>query len=288
MPSRAVPKPRIAIVGAGNLAAALAARLSGANYTIDEVVSRSLPKSFRRASQLARALHAIPVTCSKAKLRAEIVWFCVPDGEIANAANSLAERVNWNGKLAFHSSGALASHELRALQQRGAEVASVHPFMTFVRASRPSLEGVPFALEGDARAVRAARRIVKDLGGEAYSIRAQDKAAYHAWGTFASPLFVALLTASEHVASHIGVRPQAARKRMLPILKQTLKNYEAFGAAGAFSGPIPRGDVATIERHLRVLQKIPGAREIYVALVRSALRDLPARDRRALRRILPH
>jgi predicted short-subunit dehydrogenase-like oxidoreductase (DUF2520 family) len=73
---------------------------------------------------------------------------------------------------------------------------------------------------------------------------------------------------------------------MLPILKQTLSNYARLGAAGSFSGPIARGDVATVEKHLKVLGKVPGTREVYIALARAALRDLPAKNRAALEKIL--
>jgi predicted short-subunit dehydrogenase-like oxidoreductase (DUF2520 family) len=134
--------------------------------------------------------------------------------------------------------------------------------------------------------VRVARAIVRDLGGRSFSIRKEQKEAYHAWGMFASPLLTALLAASERVAGAAGVGRKAARERMLPILRQTLANYERLGAPGSFSGPIARGDVSTVEKHLRVLRAIPGAREIYVALACSALRDLPVRNRAGLERIL--
>ena len=125
-----------------------------------------------------------------------------------------------------------------------------------------------------------ARRVVEDVGGQAYSIRKKDKAAYHAWGTFASPLFTALLATTEQVAALAGVNRKAAKQRMIPILQQTLANYAAFGAAGAFSGPIVRGDVDTVKRHLRVLRGVPAAREVYSALARSALRYLPAKNKK--------
>jgi predicted short-subunit dehydrogenase-like oxidoreductase (DUF2520 family) len=182
----------------------------------------------------------------------------------------------------LHSSGALTSDELAILRRQGAVVASVHPLMTFVRGSQPSLAGVPFALEGDAAAVRVARRVLSDFGGQAYSIRKKEKAAYHAWGTFASPLFTALLATTEQVAALAGVSRKAAKQRMIPILLQTLANYGAFDAAGAFSGPIVRGDVDTVKRHLRVLQSIPAARDAYSALVRAALQYLPAKKKAEL------
>jgi predicted short-subunit dehydrogenase-like oxidoreductase (DUF2520 family) len=73
---------------------------------------------------------------------------------------------------------------------------------------------------------------------------------------------------------------------MLPILRQTLANYAALGAPQSFSGPIPRGDVETIKKHLSALRAVPEEREVYLALARAALRDLPARNRAALERIL--
>jgi predicted short-subunit dehydrogenase-like oxidoreductase (DUF2520 family) len=158
--------------------------------------------------------------------------------------------------------------------------------MTFVRGSRPALEGVPFAIEGNRKAAGAARKIILDLRGQPFTIRKDQKGAYHAWGMFASPLLTALLAAAERVAVAAGLNRKSAREKMLPILRQTLANYERLGAPGSFSGPIARGDVATVEKHLKVLQKIPGAREVYIALARAALRDLPAKDRSALEKVL--
>jgi predicted short-subunit dehydrogenase-like oxidoreductase (DUF2520 family) len=286
MPVKISAKPRIAMVGAGNLASALAMSLHGAGYRIDQIVSRGRATSLRRARRLAREVGASAVAADRAQIQAEIVWFCVPDGAISSAAKYLARAADWKGKVALHSSGALTSDELAVLQERGAAVASVHPLMTFVRGSRPPLTGVPFAIEGDRKATRAARAIVVELRGQPFTIRTQHKEAYHAWGMFASPLLTALLAASERVAVAAGVSRKAARERMLPILRQTLANYARLGAPGSFSGPIARGDVATVKEHLRVLRRVPGAREIYVALARAALRDLPAKNRAALEKIL--
>jgi predicted short-subunit dehydrogenase-like oxidoreductase (DUF2520 family) len=279
-------KPHIAIVGAGNLASSLAVSLRTAGYGIEQIISRSSTASLRRARKLGHEVGTRAVAIGRAKIHAQIVWFCVPDGAIAAAAQSLAEAANWSKKVALHSSGALTADELAVLRKRGAAVASVHPLMTFVRGSRPALEGVPFAIEGDVIAARTGRAIVRNLRGEPFSIRTQDKEAYHAWGTFTSPLLTALLAVSEHVAVAAGINRKAAKERMLPILRQTLANYARLGAAEAFSGPIPRGDAATVRKHLNALRRTPQAREVYVALTRAAMRDLPARNREALGKIL--
>jgi predicted short-subunit dehydrogenase-like oxidoreductase (DUF2520 family) len=279
-------RPRITIVGAGNLGTALAMSLHRAGYGIDQIVFRNSRGSRRKATGLAKKVGARAVAIGRANIDADVVWFCVADDGIAEVARSLAQKGDWKGRVALHSSGALTSDELAVLRGRGARVASVHPMMTFVAGASSSLAGVPFAIEGDAPAVRAGRAIVKDLGGKSYAIRRQDKVAYHAWGTFASPLLTALLATTERVAAAAGVNRREARRRMLPILRQTLANYAALDAAGAFSGPIVRGDVETIRRHLRVLRKVPAAGEVYAALANAAVKYLPGKSKGKVRRLL--
>ena len=226
------------------------------------------------------------MTGATARLDADLIWFCVADREIATAARELEPLTNWKGKTAFHSSGALSSDELNWLHSQGANVASVHPLMTFVSSSKPSLKEVSFAVEGDPTAVRAARKIVADLGGEAFVIAKKHKSAYHAWGAFTSPLLVAMLVTAEQVAKAAGISATQARRCMLPIVSQTLANYVSLGPAGAFSGPLVRGDAAIVRRHLLMLKKMPEARAVYLALARSALRNLPAGHRRELEKLL--
>lgn len=257
-------KPGVLIVGAGRLGSALARRFSEAGYRVSKA---------RRDSPLKQP-------------RAAIVWFCVPDAEITSVAKAYS-RFDWRRKYAFHSSGALTSDTLAPLGRAGAAVASVHPLMTFVRGSVPGLRGVPFAIEGDRRAVSAAREIVQDLGGIAMKIANKNKIAYHAFATMICPLLVSLLATSEKTAALAGMSPANARRRMMPIILQTIRNYARLGPAGAFSGPIVRGDVQTIGAHLRTLRSAPAvAKNVYVALAQAALEFLPNQNRQAISRLL--
>lgn len=283
---RTLTKPSIAIAGAGNLARALAPALKKAGYKIDQVLARSRPSSFRNAKSLAAKVGAKACVAANAKISAEIVWFCVPDSSIAAAAASLCEATEWRGKVALHSSGALTSDQLSLLRRAGASVASLHPLMTFVRGSQPALAGVSFAVEGDRKAVKLSREIISSLGGRFFSIKASKKAAYHAWGMFISPLLTAHLAAAEKVAAAAGVPKKDVKMRALPILHQTLANYSKLSAAESFSGPIARGDVPTIKKHLLVLRATPVLRNIYLALARSSLSTLPVKNRRAVEKIL--
>ncbi len=274
------------IVGAGNLGTALALTLSGAGCEVKFIATRAKRGHQAHAKTLARRTKARLVTLGKQPLDTDLVWITVPDDSIAQVAQQLAGAQEWKGRLVFHSSGALTSAELAPLREKGARVASVHPMMTFVRGSVPDMEGVAFAIEGDAVASRAALKIIQRLGGHPFAIKKQNKVLYHAFGSFASPLVVALMASLEQVALAAGVRPRDIKPVMLPLLLQTLRNYLYQDAASAFSGPLARGDVATVRKHLQELKKSPEAREVYIALASAAVKYLPVRSRKALQREL--
>jgi predicted short-subunit dehydrogenase-like oxidoreductase (DUF2520 family) len=280
------PKPSIGLVGAGSLAAALAPALHQAGYRITEIVSRDQPRSRRRARRLAETVGARPVTMATAQFPSPLLWLCVSDSAIAGCARDLAGRTNWAGKIAFHSSGALSADALDPLRQRGAWAASLHPMMSFVPRSRPSLKGIGFAVEGDSRAAAVASRVARDLGGTVFRIRRADKVLYHAWASFASPLLVTLLAVGEEVAGEAGIKPAAAKRIIQPIVRRTIDNYFAHGAAAAFSGPLVRGDLATVHAHLRQLRRIPQAKEVYRLLARTALANLPVAKRQQMAALL--
>jgi predicted short-subunit dehydrogenase-like oxidoreductase (DUF2520 family) len=88
------------------------------------------------------------------------------------------------------------------------------------------------------------------------------------------------------VGQAAGLSRSQTRKIMGPILQQTLKNYQERGAAAAFSGPIKRGDLETVRRHLSELKRVPSAAEVYRALVKSAATDLPTARKESLLRLL--
>ncbi|HEY2364255.1 MAG TPA: DUF2520 domain-containing protein [Candidatus Angelobacter sp.] len=282
MAHRRLGKSTITLIGAGNLAQALGPALKAAGYQIDFVAARETASSRRRAAMLARLLEARTLSLSNAGPSSDIIWICHTDDALTETAKLLARKPGWSGKIVLHSSGALSSDVLSALKRKGAHTASLHPMMTFVPGATPKMEEVPFAVEGDSRAVSVACRIVRDMGAESFAIKKAAKPLYHALGSFSSPLIVAALVTAERVGRGAGLTASQTRRVMTPILRQTMKNYAERGAAAAFSGPIKRGDLNTVLRHLKELKRVPGASEVYRALVKSALMDLPAANRKAL------
>jgi predicted short-subunit dehydrogenase-like oxidoreductase (DUF2520 family) len=279
-------RPAISIVGPGNLGSALALTLPPAGYEVRFLAARGKSVRNRHVKSLSRRMTARVVEMGKQPLDTGIVWITVPDDAIAGVACVLAQSQDWKGRIVFHSSGALTSDELVSLRDKGARVASVHPMMTFVPGAVPEMAGVAFAVEGDAAAVRAARSIVDDLGGDAFVIKKENKVLYHVFGSFASPLVIALMASLEQVAREAGIRQTDIKPMIVPLLSQTLRNYLKHDAAAAFSGPLIRGDVATVRRHLAELKKLPEAKAVYVALARAALKTLPVRNRSSLAKAL--
>lgn len=274
-------KPQITIFGPGRLGTELARALHEAGYPLTAIVYRPGP-SARRARALAKEIGTRAVTRA---VPADIMFLCAGDSQLPAAVEDLTG-FDWKGKVALHTSGALTSDVLSPLRNRGAAVGSMHPMMSFVQGARTALWGVWFGLEGDAKALRNARRIVRDLGGEAFAVKKSAKPLYHAFGGFASPLLIATLAAGERVGIAAGLTATQARNAMKPIVEQTLRNYLESGAAAAFSGPLVRGDVDTVRKHLAALHAVPDAKTAYVALVRSALKTLPAKSVTEIARLL--
>jgi len=281
-------RPTITFIGAGALAAGMGRVLHAHGYTIDEIVVR---KKSARKQQLASELGASLVTERQAKLISDVTWLAVPDDAIGSCASSLVTAREWRGKVVLHSSGALSSDVLAPLRHSGAAVASVHPMMTFVNAAAEPALAVPdalrsvcFAVEGDARGARVATAIAHELGGEVLKLDPARKAVYHAFGAFLSPLLVAELAAAEEVARAAGISKAHAERIMRPIVHKTVNNYLANGAQKAFSGPLVRGDVETIKRHLASLHG--PALEVYVALARLAIRKLKVKNAQKMKQLL--
>src|SRR4051812_47910198 len=276
-------KPSISIIGAGNVGTVLAPALKRAGYRIEEIAVRDNPTSLRRGKIVARASGAKAVTDAQASFSADVIWICVTDDAIAPVARALAARgnVNWKGKIIFHASGALTSDELKPLKKPGAVIASTHFMQSFVPGSNPSL-AVPFAVEGDKGAAQAALRIGKALGAQPFVIRKQSKVLYHAMGFFSSPLVIIALSLSESVGRKAGLDSKQIESVIRPMFSRTAENYLKKGSAGAFVGPINRGNIATVQKHLRDLKRVPEAHAAYVAMGRAALKLLPVKNRQQL------
>jgi predicted short-subunit dehydrogenase-like oxidoreductase (DUF2520 family) len=247
----------VAIVGAGRVGRALGRRLRNLGWGIGGVTTRSITTA--RA-----AVHAIGAgrpmdRLTRQVVAADVVLIATPDEAIRRVAEELAQigGEEWRGKVVLHTSGALDSSLLEPLARAGAATGSLHPMQTFSNQNMPELAGSMFGMEGSPAALKVARKIVRQMGGVAVKLSGVNKAAYHAAGSFACAHALALVEAGTRLLMAQGFTRRQATRALLPLARQTLDNLERLGPRAAWTGPMARGDYATVERHAEALADFP-------------------------------
>jgi len=186
----------------------------------------------------------------------DLVMIATPDPVIAEVAASMIPSPT---AVVAHCSGitsldALAPHPRRA---------SVHPLAALPSAELGAerlVSGIWFAVAGDP----LGREVVSQLGGRAAAVPDEQRVAYHAAAVIASNHLVALMGQVERVAASVGLPLEA----YLALAADSLDNVSRLGPAAALTGPVARGDWATVERHLAALD--PSERDGYEAMAHLA------------------
>jgi len=256
----------VGIVGPGRAGVGLALALAKARIPVLGVHGR---REVPVPGGVRLTVGAVPPWLAEA----DVVLLAVGDDALAGLVGDLARSGGVRpGQVVLHLSGARGSDVLAPLAALGAATGSMHPLMTVsedpTRAAR-HFRGATFVLEGDFDAVRAADVLVRALGGVPAMIAPETKALYHAGAVFASNYLVTALAVAERLLEGAGFPAAAAREALLPLAKATLENVEALGPQAALTGPIARGDAATMRRHREALG--PEERRLYDALARATL-----------------
>ncbi|MBV8219256.1 MAG: DUF2520 domain-containing protein [Solirubrobacterales bacterium] len=236
---------RLAVVGRGRVGYALTAALRQAGYEVDGPLGRGA-----------------------AGAGSDVVLLCVPDGEIGRAAARIAL-----GPLVGHCSGATG---LDALTPH--EAFSLHPLMT-VTAQGADFSGAGAAIAGTTPcALQVAAELAHALGMRPTQIAEADRPAYHAAASIASNFLITLEAAAERIGAAVGLE----REQLLPLVRATVENWSRLGPERALTGPVARGDDATVARQREAVAEVaPDLLALFDELV-SATRALAAvRDREA-------
>jgi predicted short-subunit dehydrogenase-like oxidoreductase (DUF2520 family) len=240
------------------LGTALARALDACGYEVRALVSRSAAHARRAAKRAGVEALALGAGELERLPAAGLLFVTTPDDVIEEIAGQLAALPAVKSRDVLHASGALSSEALTPLSARGLAIGSMHPLAAVSDAASgaASLRRAFYCVEGDARATRAARRVVRDLGGETFSISPGDKALYHAAAVLAAGHVVALFDVALDTLGRCGLTERRARRVLLPLLRSVADNLARHPPARALTGSFSRADVETVRKHLRALAEL--------------------------------
>jgi predicted short-subunit dehydrogenase-like oxidoreductase (DUF2520 family) len=267
------PKIKIGFIGAGTVGNALAVRLSRKGFPVTAVASRSRSSADKLAANVSGC--TAYDTKQAAADAAELVFITTPDDAIAQVAAEL----KWHsGQSVVHCSGADSLESLEPARRAGASVGGFHPLQTFASVAH-AIENIPgstFALESEGELLETLKQMASALEGNWVELRAEDKVLYHAAAVMACNYLVTLTKLATDLWQVFDVSTPEATRALMPLLRGTLNNIENVGLPDCLTGPIARGDLGTIKKHLAALEKkapslLPTYRDLGLQTVPIAL-----------------
>jgi len=267
----------VAIVGPGRVGQAMGRLLKEAGIRVRFVAARRLAAA-RRGVRFIGGGEPLALLNPRL-LEARTILLTTTDSALPEVAKALAgtgvSPDAWRGKVVLHTCGSLSSAVLQPLKRRGAAIGALHPFQTVPNptAGVRNLRACYWNIEGDPAAQRLSRRWVKALGGVAFHIRRTQKTLYHLAAFLVCPTLITLMEKSARLLRRAGVPEGVARPMLQRFVTETASNFATLGAKRAMTGPVVRGDWATLERHLNALRKVsPDVVPLYRELLRAMLR----------------
>lgn len=266
--------PNTFVIGAGPVATVLAASLRRGGVPVLGLWARR-PDAARAAARAA-GVAGFSSAPPDLLLESDVVLVAVRDSAIAEVAAMLCGTgLITKRHVLLHCSGAVSAEEvLGGVSDKVGGVGTLHPLRAISDASAVStgLRGTVFGVEGDPMAQQVAQRLVAAMGGAALPLAREQMATYHAAAAMASNFVVALVDAAAQALSSAGMPMDQAVAALVPLAQGALANVAERGAARGLTGPIRRGDVQTVQRHLAALAVRPETQELYRALGKATVK----------------
>jgi predicted short-subunit dehydrogenase-like oxidoreductase (DUF2520 family) len=276
-------------IGAGTTGTALAVRCSQKECPVIAVASRTLTSAQKLASLVPDC--QICHTAQEVADAAELVFITTPDDIIAQVCGV----VQWHaGQNVVHCSGAHSVDILEPARKLGAAVGSFHPLQTFADVDQAieNLPGSTFSLEAEEPLLSMLKELTLLLNSNWVELKPGDKVLYHAAAVFACNYLVTLVKLALDLWRDFGVSSKEATRALLPLLNGTINNIENIGLPNCLTGPIARGDLGTIQRHLSAIEarnpsllttyKELGFQTVPIALAKGRVNEQKAEEIKAL------
>jgi predicted short-subunit dehydrogenase-like oxidoreductase (DUF2520 family) len=286
------PTPTVFVIGAGVVGTTLAGRLTRVGVPVVGLHGRrsDLSAAASAASGVLSSSGDLPATVSSS----DVLIIAVRDTRIGEIAKRLLDeqRLRKN-QVVLHTAGSRPSGEvLGDLRPHVCGVGTLHPLIAVTDAPgmMEGLAGAAFGIEGDPEAVRRARRLVRFMEGRVLSLTPETMALYHAGAVTASNYVVALADVARSLLVAAGIPEEEALPALMPLMSSAVRNLVELGLPAALTGPVARGDVESVERHLEALSaRSPENQDLYQRLGRQVLRiartRVPDLDPKAVSRL---
>lgn len=241
----------IGVIGPGRVGTGLARLLADRGYTVRSVSG----KSREHAKVLAAALPQCEATSPQAVAdTCDLVFITTPDNVIA----SVAETLEWRREQGVvHCSGALSAAALAAVERHSALPGAFHPLQTLpdAQAAFANLPGSFIGIEAEEPLLTQLKEIATSLECTWGYVPAVARPAYHAAAVLVSNYTVALAHAGVELWQAIGKSEREGLEALVPLLQGTVHNLRRLGPADALTGPMARGDWATVQHNLTAIRK---------------------------------
>lgn len=245
----------VIIIGAGKIAYSIVPALLESGYNIPIIISRKIESARGLAGKFG--IRNYSNGYKDIYTGGGIIFLCVPDNEIKAAAKELSKlRLRFRNFIFVHLSGALDISCLNSLEKKNGRTASLHIMQTFPSKRPVHIKSCYAAIETDSNDTE---KILFDLAQKIslkpFKLKSNAKTFYHLAGVFASNFLTGNLFSAETAFNKTGNKNIDFFELISPIVFSTLSNIKKAGTANALSGPVERGDIQTIKKHLAVLKK---------------------------------
>jgi predicted short-subunit dehydrogenase-like oxidoreductase (DUF2520 family) len=220
---------------------------------------------------------------------ADTILVAVRDGQLEEALGELAAAPLAAGAVVLHASGSAEPVALAQLRKAGHPCGTFHPLVPLADPARAAerLRGAWIGIDGDAGAIAVAEQLAERLGAHTLRIPAGEKAVYHAAAVIASNFPTVLAAIAVSLLGSVGMNERESWGAIRALMRGAVANLDTEAPARALTGPIARGDVETVQKHLAALESHPATRELYAMLsgVAVGLARTGGADEEALGRV---
>lgn len=186
----------------------------------------------------------------------DIIFITTGDKDIITVWNNL-KKFNLKNKIICHCSGSLSSDIFSDINSYGSYGYSIHPLFPINNKfnSYKNLKEAFITIEGDKKYLDYFYSLFKSFGNEVKIITRENKMLYHSAAVFSSNLVTALISSSINYLKVCGFNNEEAINSLYPLIIKNINNIKEVGVLDSVTGPIERGDLETIKRHLDVIPK---------------------------------